>query len=617
MLEKAMRLCEAAFGVFWTYDGERFHAAVARNFPSPLAEFVREPHAPGPSSALGRLTQTKKIVHFTDLAAEEAYKSGERVPVATVELGDAHTLVAVPLLKDDVLLGAIVAYRQEVRPFTDKQIALLQNFAAQAVIAMENARLLTETREALEQQTATAEVLQVINSSPGDLAPVFDAILEKAHSLCGADFGALLTYDGERFRPVAMYGASARLAAAMPPEGIRPGANSFGRLMRGERLVHIHDMAEFAARAADDQLRALVDIGGIRTQLIVPLRKDSAVLGAITANRKEVRPFSDKEITLLENFAAQAVIAMENARLLGELHARTDDLQESLEYQTAISDVLKVISRSTFDLQTVLQTVVTTAVRLCRADSATIYRNEGREYCWAAGHMLSPEYEKIERAVRIRPGTGTVVGRAVLEGRTVQLLDAWNDPLYEAKGDVQVGGVHTMIGVPLLRENAPIGVIGLARRRVEAFTEREIGLVTTFADQAVIAIENARLLNELRERTAELGRSVEELKMLGEVGQAVSSTLDLRSVLSTILTASLGVTWANAGAVFRYSRAERAFRLVEAVGLDDAFAGSVRDLSIAEAETAMRAATARREPIQLTDLGCGGRRVNFLARPCG
>ncbi len=314
------------------------------------------------------------------------------------------------------------------------------------------------------------------------------------------------------------------------------------------------------------------------------------------------QPFSDKEIALLQNFAAQAVIAMENARLLNDLEARTRDLQSSLEYQTATSDVLKVISRSTLDLDAVLETVVTTAIRLCRADGAVIYRNEGGEYRWAGGHMLVPEYEKLERAVRIRPGAGTVVGRAAMEGRSVQILDAWTDPLYEAKEDARVGGVRTMIGVPLLRENAPIGVIGLARRRIEAFSEGEIQLVTTFADQAVIAIENARLFDELRKRTADLGRSVDELRLLNEVGQAVSSTLDLRAVLSTILGRSVALIGADAGAVFRYSRAERAFRLVEAAGLDDAFALRVRDLRVAEAETVMTEAAARRTPIQLADL---------------
>ena len=293
---------------------------------------------------------------------------------------------------------------------------------------------------------------------------------------------------------------------------------------------------------------------------------------------------------------------MENARLLGELRQRTGDLEELLEYQTAISDVLKVISRSTFDLDAVMAAVVTSAIRLCRADHAGIYRNEKGEYRWAGGHAPTSAYEEHERELVILPGPGTVVGRAALEGRPVQIEDAWADPLYEAKDDAREGGVHTMLGVPLLREGARIGVIGLARKRVELFTDKQIELVTTFADQAVIAIENARLFNELRDRTAELGRSVEELKMLGEVGRAVSSTLDLRTVLSTILSASLGVTWANAGAVFRYSRAERAFRLVEAVGWDEALAHSVGEMRVAESETAMGQAIAARGPVELPDL---------------
>ena len=367
------------------------------------------------------------------------------------------------------VLGFITIYRQEVRPFSDRQIALLENFAAHAVIAMENARLITEQQEALEQQTATAEVLQVINGSPGDLAPVFDAMLEKAMRLCTAAFGYLLTYDGERFQTVAHHGLPPRFAEYLPRMDQPSSARAYARILGGAPLVHISDLMEGEVYRTSQLRQALVNLGGARTGLIVALRKEERLLGIFTIYRQEVRQFSDKQIALLENFAAQAVIAMENARLLGELRQRTGDLQESLEYQTATSDVLKVISRSTFDLDPVFEAVVETAVRLCRADQATIYRYQEGEYRWAAGYGLAPDYERIERESRISPGTGTLVGRAALEGRTVQILDAWTDPLYELKEDARVGGVHTMLGVPLLRDGVPIGVIGLARRRIEPY----------------------------------------------------------------------------------------------------------------------------------------------------
>jgi signal transduction histidine kinase len=293
---------------------------------------------------------------------------------------------------------------------------------------------------------------------------------------------------------------------------------------------------------------------------------------------------------------------MENARLLGELRERTGDLQESLEYQTATSDVLKVISRSTFDLGPVLENVIETALRLCRAHMGSIFRLEDGVYRWAVGRGLDPAYQEIEMRTPIPAGPGTLVGRAALDGRAVQIADAMADPLYAVKDEASLARARTMLGVPLLREGSPIGVIAMARDRVEPFSEREIALVTTFADQAVIAIENARLFDELRDRTDDLGRSVEELKMLGEVGQAVSSTLDLRAVLSTILTASLGVTMANAGAVFRYGRADRAFHLVEVVGWDEALTRSVGEMPIAESESAMGEAVTRRTPIQLPDI---------------
>jgi len=328
MLEKAMRLCEAQIGAMWTYQDEYMHVSAIQGAPPAYAEFLRETSAHPISGAHRRLLSGGRFIHDADVTTSETYRSGHPVYCAAADLGGIRTFLGVPLRKDDKLLGHFGIYRQEVRPFTEKQIALLQNFAAQAVIAMENARLITETREALEQQTATAEVLQVINASPGDLAPVFDAILEKALRLCGSDLGNLLTYSGECFEAaVGVYGS-----AWIGPERelsraqIRPVPGGLlDRLVAGEHFIHTEDVrTDIAYQLA----RAANEIAGIRTLLAVPLRRDDMLLGMIVAARQEVRPFTDKQIALLQNFAAQAVIAMENARLLGELRQRTEEVAE-------------------------------------------------------------------------------------------------------------------------------------------------------------------------------------------------------------------------------------------------------------------------------------------------
>jgi class 3 adenylate cyclase len=329
MLEKAMRLCEADFGILNTYDGERFHRAAARGEPSAHTEWrLRRHKISGPGTGHARIVAGEDVVHTLDLMAEAPYRDGDPDRRAFVDLAGARTGLIVALRKERSLLGTIRIFRQEVRSFTDKQIALLQNFAAQAVIAMENARLITETREALEQQTAVAEVLGVVNSSPGDLAPVFDAILEKAHTLCGAAIGALLTFDGESFGFLARKVSPEH--AEITDRPFKPGPqNRLNDLIRGEPLLDILDAREVLALAPEDpQLHATIEVGGMRTFLAVPLRKDDRLIGVITAARQEVQPFSDKQIALLQNFAAQAVIAMENARLLGELRQRTDEVAE-------------------------------------------------------------------------------------------------------------------------------------------------------------------------------------------------------------------------------------------------------------------------------------------------
>jgi adenylate cyclase len=525
ILDKAHSLCGAVHGILATYDGEHARAVATHGISMP-SELLRQPFRPTPNSAQARVVREGRPIHIPDLMTEALWEREDPERIAAIKAGGVRTMLFVPLRKDDARLGWITANRLEVRPFSDNQIALLQNFATQAVIAMENARLLTETREALEQQTATAEVLQVINSSPGDLAPVFDAILEKAHTLCGAATGVLLIRDGEEFRLAAVDGEPPFVEAWRRRGPVRPTEQRAAAQLASGEVVHLAD-ARSASLYDDPERRRMLELSGARTLLVVPLHREGEWVGTITAGRREVRPFSDKQVALLQNFAAQAVIAMENARLLGELRERTGDLQESLEYQTATSDVLKVISRSGAELEPVLDTLVETAARLCEADKAMIYRLSDGLYRTAASFGFPPEYKDFIEHNPITPSRGTLTGRTVIERCAVHIEDAAADPEYTWTESQQRGNLRTLLGVPLFREDVVVGAIALGRSRVERFTEKQIALVTTFADQAVIAMENARLLGELHQRTdevAELNRGLEarvaeQVDELGRVGR--------------------------------------------------------------------------------------------------
>src|SRR5262245_39052059 len=513
MLEHAVRICEAKFGVLYRYDGKLFHPEALIGVPQALVEFHQKRGAfqAVPGTPLHQLWQTRNVVHTADDAGG---------PSASAQLGGARSHLAVPMLKDDALVGSIIIYRQEVRPFTNKQIELLGHFAKQAVIAIENTRLLNELRqrttdlgEALEQQTATSEVLKVVSSSPGDLEPVFQAMLANATRLCEAKFGSLLLCDDRGFRVVALHDAPPAYVELRKREPfIRPQPeHPLGQVANTKEVVHVPDTATLPEHAR----ARLVDIAGARTIVTVPMLKERELTGAIAIYRQEVRPFTGKQIELVKNFASQAVIAIENTRLLNEL-------RESLQQQTATSEVLQVISSSPGELDPVFKAMLENATRICGAKFGVMfYYRDGTLRPAAELNVPKAFSEFIRQRGPFQPAPGSVFKHLILTKQPINVADGAAERQFLSSNAVRLGAAGSYLAAPMLKEGEPIGVIVIYRQEVRPFTDKQIELLQNFAAQAVIAIENTRLLNELRQRTDDLGEALEQQTATSEVLQVI------------------------------------------------------------------------------------------------
>jgi GAF domain-containing protein len=522
IVETASRLCAAEYAfIYKLQDDGKYHMAANHGADQLFLKYaVEHPLTPGRGSLVGRTALERKTVHMPDCLADPEY-----VALEYQSVGHYRSNLGVPLLREGVPIGVIILMRAVVMPFTDRQIELVTTFADQAVIAIENVSLFDEVQaktrdlsESLQQQTATADVLKVISRSAFDLQTVLDTLLSSAATLCEAEKGVIFLREDSHFLMVSNYGFSAEFEAfaRAHPYPADSGSTTTRSAASGV-TVHVADV--LADDTQSDLARQYQRLGGHRTIVGVPLRRERETIGVFTLTRQVVYPFTKRQIELVETFADQAVIAIQNVRLFDEVQAKTRDLTESLQQQTATADVLKVISASPGELEPVFQAMLENAVRLCEAQFAMLflYEKEKNEYRAVGKWNLPPAWREFLEKNPIRADPRVPLGRIAITKQPVQVADVLADQAYIDRypgmvAVAELGGARTLLQVPLLKENELVGAFGIYRQEVRPFTDKQIALVRNFAAQAVIAMENARLLNELRQRTDDLSESLNDLR---------------------------------------------------------------------------------------------------------
>jgi GAF domain-containing protein len=568
IVRRAVQLCNGLFSALYRFDGELLHPVAQHNFtPEALEELYRVyPARPTRALLSGRAILDRAVVHVPDAEVDPEHQHQALSRAIGYRSG-----LFVPMLREGTPIGVIGVTRAEPGPFSNSEIELLKTFADQAVIAIENVRLFTELQqknnaltqanaqvsEALEQQTATSEILRVMSGSPTDIQPVFDTIIERSVRLCDARLGALLRFDGQMIHLAAHAQQDAESLQALQTMYPMPAntAGVSGRALLSGTSVHVRDMRDDPELAQTPTAQV-----GHRTVLSVPMMREGAPIGVITVARARVEPFSDRQVELLQTFADQAVIAIENVRLFTEVQEKNRDLSEALEQQTATSDILRAISSSPTDVQPVFQAVIENAVRLCGGVFGRVFRREGQTISLAANQNFPDDARDFPRPLH---DDETLGGRVARTGRVIRSADVETDPSIPATGLAAFRGrrVRSVLVVPIAQQGETLGSIVVGHADVAAFSDAHVAMLQTFADQAVIAIENVRLFKELRARTTELTRSVDELTALGEVSRALSSTLDLETVLQTIVSRAVQIAGTAGCTIWEFDEPHAEFRL--------------------------------------------------------